>query len=78
MMLRGMGFDNKTTIYLASGKIYQSERNLAPLLKMFPNLHTKDSLAMPDELSPFKVDLYEFIWSYEGRDGRNHFPYFLL
>ncbi|KAI9097939.1 hypothetical protein K1719_025710 [Acacia pycnantha] len=54
MMLRGMGFDNNTSIYLASGKIYQSEKHLAPLIKMFPNLHTKKSLAAPDELAPFK------------------------
>ncbi|KAK9270355.1 hypothetical protein L1049_025934 [Liquidambar formosana] len=54
MMLRGMGFDNNTLIYLASGKIYQAERNLAPLLTMFPLLQTKESLATPDELAPFK------------------------
>ncbi|KAI4307310.1 hypothetical protein L6164_030514 [Bauhinia variegata] len=54
LMLRGMGFDNNTSIYLASGKIYQAERHLAPLIKMFPNLHTKESLATSDELAPFK------------------------
>ncbi|GMP47065.1 hypothetical protein CsSME_00014992 [Camellia sinensis var. sinensis] len=54
MMLRGMGFGNNTPIYLASGKIYQAERNLAPLLKMFPLLQTKESLAAPDELAPFE------------------------
>lgn len=54
MMLRGIGFDNNTSIYLASGKIYQAERHLAPLIKMFPNLHTKESLATPNELAPFK------------------------
>ncbi|XP_059631861.1 O-fucosyltransferase 10 [Cornus florida] len=54
MMLRGMGFANDTPIYLASGKIYQAERNLAPLLKMFPLLHTKESLATPDELASFQ------------------------
>ncbi|KAI3898033.1 hypothetical protein MKW92_053365 [Papaver armeniacum] len=54
MMLRGMGFDNNTSIYLASGKIYQSKRNLAPLLQMFPLLQTKESLATSDELAPFE------------------------
>ncbi|KAB1205375.1 hypothetical protein CJ030_MR7G010684 [Morella rubra] len=54
MMLRGMGFGNDTSIYLASGKIYQSQRHLAPLLKMFPHVHTKESLATPEELAPFK------------------------
>ncbi|KAL8125203.1 O-fucosyltransferase 10-like isoform X2 [Apium graveolens] len=54
MMLRGMGFSNNTPIYLASGKIYQAERNLAPLRKMFPLLETKESLAKPDELASFQ------------------------
>ncbi|KAJ4700618.1 O-fucosyltransferase family protein [Melia azedarach] len=55
MMLRGMGFDNSTSIYLASGKIYRAERHLAPLLKMFPLLYTKESLAKPEELAPFQA-----------------------
>ncbi|XP_057994837.1 O-fucosyltransferase 10-like isoform X1 [Hevea brasiliensis] len=54
MMLRGMGFDNNTSIYLASGKIYKAERYLTPLLQMFPLLYTKDSLATPDELASFE------------------------
>ncbi|CAL5348336.1 unnamed protein product [Camellia sinensis] len=54
MMLRGMGFANNTPIYLASGKIYKSERNLAPLLKMFPLLQTKESLVSPEELASFE------------------------
>ncbi|XP_068332707.1 O-fucosyltransferase 10-like [Pyrus communis] len=54
MILRGMGFDNSTSIYLASGKIYWAEKHLAPLLKLFPYLHTKESLATPDELAPFE------------------------
>lgn len=53
-MLRGMGFDNHTSIYLAAGKIYHAERNLAPLLQMFPLLQTKETLAKPEELAPFK------------------------
>uniref|UniRef100_A0A1J3K0S4 O-fucosyltransferase family protein n=1 Tax=Noccaea caerulescens TaxID=107243 RepID=A0A1J3K0S4_NOCCA len=54
MMLRGMGFDNKTSIYLASGRIYKPEIHLAPLREMFPRLYTKESLATPEELSPFE------------------------
>ncbi|KAL5715286.1 O-fucosyltransferase 11 [Ranunculus cassubicifolius] len=54
MMLRGMGFDNNTSIYLASGKIYQAERNLAPLLQMFPLLETKETLLSQEELSLFE------------------------
>lgn len=55
MMLRGMGFDNNTSIYLASGRIYQPEKHLAPLQDMFPRLYTKESLASPEELAPFEV-----------------------
>lgn len=54
-MLRGMGFGKNTAIYLASGKIYDSERYMAPLLEMFPLLQTKEMLASPEELSPFQV-----------------------
>ncbi|KAF5745194.1 hypothetical protein HS088_TW07G00776 [Tripterygium wilfordii] len=54
LMLRGMGFDKKTYIYLASGKIYNAEKNMAPLLEMFPHLETKETLASEDELAPFK------------------------
>jgi hypothetical protein len=54
-MLRGMGFSNNTAIYLASGRIYKSEKNMAPLLEMFPLLQTKETLASDEELAPFKV-----------------------
>lgn len=54
MMLRGMGFDNTTPVYVASGQIYNAERYMAPLRQLFPLLETKDSLASADELAPFK------------------------
>ncbi|XP_041009784.1 protein ESMERALDA 1 isoform X2 [Juglans microcarpa x Juglans regia] len=54
LMLRGMGFDRSTYIYLASGKIYNAEKNMAPLLEMFPNLQTKEMLASNEELAAFK------------------------
>jgi hypothetical protein len=54
-MLRGMGFSNKTAIFLASGKIYRAEKNMASLLEMFPLLQTKETLASEEELAPFKV-----------------------
>ncbi|CAM0149635.1 unnamed protein product [Urochloa decumbens] len=53
LMLRGMGFSNKTAIFLASGKIYRAEKNMAPLLQMFPLLQTKETLASEEELVPF-------------------------
>lgn len=55
LMLRGMGFDNSTFIFLASGKIYDAERNMAPLFEMFPLLQTKEMLVSEEELAPFKV-----------------------
>lgn len=61
MMLRGMGFSNDTSIYLASGKIYKEERYLAPLYKMFPLLQTKESLASADELAAFQVKFSAFL-----------------
>ncbi|KAJ8760561.1 hypothetical protein K2173_015228 [Erythroxylum novogranatense] len=54
LMLRGMGFDKNTYIYLASGKIYNAEKYMAPLLEMFPNLQTKEMLTLEEELAPFK------------------------
>ncbi|GAB4840411.1 Protein ESMERALDA 1 [Ancistrocladus abbreviatus] len=54
LMLRGMGFDKNTSIYLASGKIYNAERNMAPLFEMFPLLQTKQMLSSEEELTPFK------------------------
>ncbi|XP_028758990.1 protein ESMERALDA 1 isoform X1 [Neltuma alba] len=54
LMLRGMGFSKNTSIFLASGKIYNAEKNMAPLLEMFPNLQTKETLASEEELAPFK------------------------
>ncbi|TQD71823.1 hypothetical protein C1H46_042634 [Malus baccata] len=54
LMLRGMGFEKNTFIYLASGKIYNAEKSMAPLLEMFPNLQTKEMLVSEEELAPFK------------------------
>ncbi|KAL1828965.1 hypothetical protein ACET3Z_007377 [Daucus carota] len=54
LMLRGMGFDNTTSIYLASGEIYNSDTYMDPLLEMFPLLQTKETLASEMELAPFK------------------------
>ncbi|KAL6841363.1 hypothetical protein ACP4OV_028881 [Aristida adscensionis] len=54
LMLRGMGFSNKTAIFLASGKIYRADKNMTPLLEMFPLLQTKETLASEEELAPFE------------------------
>ncbi|KAJ8773678.1 hypothetical protein K2173_005924 [Erythroxylum novogranatense] len=54
LMLRGMGFDNATPVYVAAGNIYKADKYMAPLKQMFPLLETKDTLATIDELAPFK------------------------
>ncbi|GLU01011.1 hypothetical protein SLE2022_183380 [Rubroshorea leprosula] len=87
LMLRGMGFDNNTSIYLASGKIYQAEKHLVPLKKMFPLLYTKESLATPEELAPFEgyssrlaaIDYAVSLFSeaFVTTQGGN-FPHFLM
>ncbi|BAD81763.1 putative auxin-independent growth promoter [Oryza sativa Japonica Group] len=87
LMLRGMGFSNNTAIYLASGRIYKSEKNMAPLLEMFPLLQTKETLASDEELAPFKnfssrmaaIDYTVCVHSevFVTTQGGN-FPHFLL
>lgn len=54
MMLRGMGFNNNTLVYVAAGNIYKADKYMAPLRQMFPLLQTKDTLATQEELAPFK------------------------
>ncbi|KAL8110828.1 hypothetical protein AgCh_026534 [Apium graveolens] len=54
MMLRGMGFDNNTSVYIAAGKIYKADKYMAPLKQMFPRLETKDTIASAEELAPFE------------------------
>ncbi|KAI3951511.1 hypothetical protein MKX01_018627 [Papaver californicum] len=54
MILRGMGFDNTTSVYVAAGKIYRAEKYMAPLRQMFPLLETKETLASESELAPFQ------------------------
>ncbi|KAK2399546.1 Protein ESMERALDA 1 [Trifolium repens] len=87
LMLRGMGFTKNTSIYLASGKIYDAEKTMAPLREMFPNLHTKETLASEEELAPFKnyssrmaaIDYTACLHSevFVTTQGGN-FPHFLL
>ncbi|GMH00276.1 hypothetical protein Nepgr_002115 [Nepenthes gracilis] len=55
VVLRGMGFDNNTAFYLASGKLYEAKRHLVLLLQMFPLFYTKKSFASPEELAPFEM-----------------------
>ncbi|KAK1419053.1 hypothetical protein QVD17_28210 [Tagetes erecta] len=52
LMLRALGFENNTHLYVASGEIYGGEETLKPLRELFPNFYTKEMLAN-EELEPF-------------------------
>ncbi|KAJ6835551.1 uncharacterized protein M6B38_332465 [Iris pallida] len=52
LMLRALGFENSTYIYIASGEIYGGEETLQPLRNLFPNFYSKEMLAGED-LKPF-------------------------
>ncbi|KAK9129274.1 hypothetical protein Sjap_009761 [Stephania japonica] len=53
LMLRALGFGSDVHIYVASGEVYGGEETLAPLKRLFPNFHSKDTIANNDELVPF-------------------------
>ncbi|KAJ4846302.1 O-fucosyltransferase 16 [Turnera subulata] len=53
LMLRALGFGSDVHIYVASGEVYGGEETLAPLKSLFPNFHTKETLATKEELAPF-------------------------
>ncbi|XP_073001278.1 protein ROOT HAIR SPECIFIC 17-like isoform X1 [Typha latifolia] len=52
-MLRALGFSSDVHIYVASGEVYGGEDTLAPLKALFPNFHSKETLASQEELAPF-------------------------
>ncbi|KAJ4759410.1 O-fucosyltransferase family protein [Rhynchospora pubera] len=53
LMLKALGFQNDTFVYVASGEIYGGEKTLQPLKDLFPNYYTKEMLADANELEPF-------------------------
>ncbi|KAG6499190.1 hypothetical protein ZIOFF_038946 [Zingiber officinale] len=53
LMLKALGFGRDAHLYVASGEIYGGEERLAPLKALFPNLHSKETLATKEELAPF-------------------------
>ncbi|XVF00780.1 hypothetical protein REPUB_Repub04eG0030900 [Reevesia pubescens] len=53
LMLRALGFGRDVHIYVASGEVYGGEETLAPLKALFPNFHSKDTIATKEELAPF-------------------------
>ncbi|XP_062086741.1 protein ROOT HAIR SPECIFIC 17-like [Humulus lupulus] len=53
LMLRALGFGSDVHLYVASGEVYGGEETLAPLKELFPNFHTKETIANKEELAPF-------------------------
>ncbi|ONK64282.1 uncharacterized protein A4U43_C07F24050 [Asparagus officinalis] len=53
LMLRALGYGNDVHIYVASGEVYGGEETLAPLKALFPNFHSKETIASKEELEPF-------------------------
>lgn len=53
LMLRALGYGNDVHIYVASGEVYGGEETLAPLKALFPNFHTKETIARKEELVGF-------------------------
>ncbi|GAB2214451.1 hypothetical protein Droror1_Dr00018798 [Drosera rotundifolia] len=54
LVLKALGFDNRTQIYIASGEIYGSERRLAVFRAAFPKTVKKEMLLDPHELRFFR------------------------
>ncbi|KAA8546167.1 hypothetical protein F0562_020939 [Nyssa sinensis] len=55
LMLRALGFGSDVDIYVASGEVYGGEETLAPLKELFPNFHSKETIASKEELAPFST-----------------------
>ncbi|XP_020517588.1 uncharacterized protein At1g04910 isoform X2 [Amborella trichopoda] len=53
LVLKALGFEKDTLIYIASGEIYGGERRLASLRAAYPKIVRKEMLLSPDELKPF-------------------------
>ncbi|XP_010241183.1 PREDICTED: uncharacterized protein At1g04910 [Nelumbo nucifera] len=51
LILRAMGFDNSTRIYLAAGDIFGGERYMKPLRSLFPHLENHSTVGPADELA---------------------------
>ncbi|XP_027100474.1 O-fucosyltransferase 3-like [Coffea eugenioides] len=54
LILKALGFDRDTQIYIASGEIYGSARRLAALRTAFPRIVKKEMLLDPEDLRQFQ------------------------
>eukprot|EP00897_Mesotaenium_endlicherianum_P001234 jgi/Mesen1/1138/ME000123S00308 len=53
-LLHAFGATKRTRIFWAGGEPFGGVASLAPLTKAFPRMFTKESLALPGELDPFR------------------------
>lgn len=51
-LLKALGAPTNSPIYWAGGEPLEGKKALEPLIKRFPNLYNKQSLALPGELEP--------------------------
>ncbi|KAK8485561.1 hypothetical protein V6N13_064971 [Hibiscus sabdariffa] len=51
LVLRAMGFDNSTRIYLAAGELFGGERFMKPFRDLFPRLENHSSVDSSEELA---------------------------
>ncbi|CAA2960629.1 Uncharacterized protein At1g04910 [Olea europaea subsp. europaea] len=51
LILRSMGFDNSTRIYLAAGELFGGERFMKPFRSLFPRLENHSTVDTTDELA---------------------------
>ncbi|KAH7515990.1 hypothetical protein FEM48_Zijuj10G0086900 [Ziziphus jujuba var. spinosa] len=54
LVLKALGFDKDTQIYIAAGEIYGGEGRLAALRSAFPRIVKKEKLLAPEELQQFQ------------------------
>ncbi|XAR60955.1 hypothetical protein NMG60_11034510 [Bertholletia excelsa] len=57
LILRAMGFDNSTRIYLAAGELFGGERFMKPFKALFPHLENHNTVLRTEELSGNKQGL---------------------
>ncbi|KAJ7538275.1 hypothetical protein O6H91_11G041300 [Diphasiastrum complanatum] len=54
LILKALGFHRNTNIYIAAGEIYGSQRRMAALRSVFPNIVRKEMLLSEEDLKPFE------------------------
>ncbi|XP_059626215.1 O-fucosyltransferase 1 [Cornus florida] len=57
LVLRGMGFDNSTRIYLAAGELFGGARFMKPFRALFPHLDNHNTVLPTEDLSQNKQGL---------------------